>query len=130
MSYGDMPPWADGPDQGKLNSKGYSYLENNFPNLSYISTCEIVELEMDKQNNDDQNNERRVPERIDDSFPETVTNGRRNRRKNERDKSRGVPDIINDIMNDDDDDTNDNDLNLVTMNMYIYRQVTFQTCVK
>ena len=63
-----MPPWGTGPDQGKLNTQGYSYLDKNFPNLSYISTCEIVEVE--KQKNDP--NERRVPESITGRFPEFV----------------------------------------------------------
>mmetsp|Transcript_4233 Transcript_4233/g.5320 ORF Transcript_4233/g.5320 Transcript_4233/m.5320 type:complete len:93 (+) Transcript_4233:160-438(+) len=36
-----MPPWGKGPDQGKIQTEGYAYLEENFPNLDYLSFCQM-----------------------------------------------------------------------------------------
>jgi cyclophilin family peptidyl-prolyl cis-trans isomerase len=47
-SYGDMPPWGEGPDPRKIYEKsGYEYLKREFPKLDYIETCHIVEEEGD-----------------------------------------------------------------------------------
>lgn len=54
--YGDGPPWGDGPwqvglnhvplnlnlKQSKIRHQGYSYLDEEFPNLDYIKTCETL----------------------------------------------------------------------------------------
>ena len=63
--------------------QNYLYLKSDYPELSYISTCEIVDI---------------VTEEDDEEFdsPQRITD------------RGGVPDELNDIMNDDDDDTNDN----------------------
>jgi cyclophilin family peptidyl-prolyl cis-trans isomerase len=39
-SYGDMPPWGEGPVQGKIFS-GRSYIEDNFPLTDKFSTCTV-----------------------------------------------------------------------------------------
>jgi len=42
-SYGDMPPWGEGPDSGKIYEKdGYEYLKRDFPEMDYISNCQVV----------------------------------------------------------------------------------------
>ena len=42
-SYGDMPPWGQGPDPQKIYPKdGYEYLKREFPDLDYIESCDIV----------------------------------------------------------------------------------------
>jgi len=38
----DMPPWGDGPKQGKIKQLGLSYLQENYPELSYIRKCQVV----------------------------------------------------------------------------------------
>lgn len=41
--YGDLPPHGDGPDPQLIyKENGYEYLKKNFPNMSYIATCQIV----------------------------------------------------------------------------------------
>mmetsp|Transcript_11785 Transcript_11785/g.13578 ORF Transcript_11785/g.13578 Transcript_11785/m.13578 type:complete len:283 (-) Transcript_11785:49-897(-) len=40
--YGDMPPWGNGPNPGKINAEGYSYLEENYPQISYLTYCKIA----------------------------------------------------------------------------------------
>jgi len=48
-SYGDMPPWGEGPDPQKIYRKdGYHYLKTEFPSMSYIEKCEIVWDSLDK----------------------------------------------------------------------------------
>merc|ERR1719333_1709448 len=42
--YGDGPPWGDGPPQGKL-WQGYEFLDEEYPNLSYLERCEIVKAD-------------------------------------------------------------------------------------
>ncbi|HVC08605.1 MAG TPA: peptidylprolyl isomerase [Elusimicrobiota bacterium] len=39
--YGDGPPSGSGPDQGRLQSEGNSYLQSSFPNLDYVKTAVI-----------------------------------------------------------------------------------------
>jgi hypothetical protein len=39
-SYGDMPPWGNGPVQGKIHS-GRSYIEDNFPLTDKFLTCTV-----------------------------------------------------------------------------------------
>lgn len=39
-SYGDMPPWGQGPVQGKIHS-GRSYIEDNFPLTDKFHTCTV-----------------------------------------------------------------------------------------
>jgi peptidyl-prolyl cis-trans isomerase A (cyclophilin A) len=42
-SYGDMPPWGEGPDPQLIYPpNGYEYLKRSFPQLDYIETCRIV----------------------------------------------------------------------------------------
>lgn len=47
FEYGDSPPWGKGPDQQKIWTGGYKYLEDNFPNLSYIQSCGRLETDYD-----------------------------------------------------------------------------------
>ena len=42
-SYGDMPPWGQGPAQGKIYS-GRSYIENNFPKTDSFIRCRTERL--------------------------------------------------------------------------------------
>jgi peptidyl-prolyl cis-trans isomerase A (cyclophilin A) len=43
-SYGDMPPWGQGPDPQLIYKEdGYEYLQKKFPNMDYIEACQIVE---------------------------------------------------------------------------------------
>ena len=44
MGYGDIPPYGTGPNPSKIYGQGYGYLGIKFPKLTYIDTCEIVEL--------------------------------------------------------------------------------------
>jgi peptidyl-prolyl cis-trans isomerase A (cyclophilin A) len=42
-SYGDIPPWGEGPDPQKIfHEDGYEYLEEHFPEMSYIHDCKII----------------------------------------------------------------------------------------
>lgn len=43
-SYGDMPPWGQGPAPGKIWQQGYEYLRREFPRISYLDTCRVVDL--------------------------------------------------------------------------------------
>mmetsp|Transcript_21540 Transcript_21540/g.33478 ORF Transcript_21540/g.33478 Transcript_21540/m.33478 type:complete len:205 (-) Transcript_21540:72-686(-) len=38
----DMPPWGQGPEQHRLRNEGRQYIENNFPDLTFINKCEEV----------------------------------------------------------------------------------------
>jgi peptidyl-prolyl cis-trans isomerase A (cyclophilin A) len=41
-SYGDMPPWGEGPDPQQIyHEDGYEYLKEQFPEMSYIQYCKI-----------------------------------------------------------------------------------------
>jgi hypothetical protein len=42
-SYGDMPPWGKGPNQGKIHS-GPSYIEDNFPKTDKFIKCRTERL--------------------------------------------------------------------------------------
>jgi peptidyl-prolyl cis-trans isomerase A (cyclophilin A) len=41
--YGEGAPNGNGPDQGRLQSQGNAYLEQDFPKLDFIKTSTIVE---------------------------------------------------------------------------------------
>ena len=40
-SYGDMPPWGNGPEQPKIAVGGRAYIEENFPNLDKFLRCVV-----------------------------------------------------------------------------------------
>lgn len=40
--YGDMPPRGGGPDPRQIQTKGYQYLEREFPRLDTIKTAHVV----------------------------------------------------------------------------------------
>lgn len=41
--YGDMPPRGNGPDPKQIQTKGYNYLDREFPRLDTITTAKVVE---------------------------------------------------------------------------------------
>lgn len=41
--YGDMPPWGQGPEQGRIRREGVQYMETNFPLMDRFEAC-IVEI--------------------------------------------------------------------------------------
>jgi cyclophilin family peptidyl-prolyl cis-trans isomerase len=45
-SYGDMPPWGEGPVQGRIHN-GPQYIENNFPLTDKFDTCQVERLGKD-----------------------------------------------------------------------------------
>mmetsp|Transcript_15059 Transcript_15059/g.25898 ORF Transcript_15059/g.25898 Transcript_15059/m.25898 type:complete len:275 (-) Transcript_15059:20-844(-) len=47
FSYGDLPPWGKGPDQGKIVTEGEEYLKN-FPKLDRLTKCYRVTEENKK----------------------------------------------------------------------------------
>ncbi|KAL7547514.1 hypothetical protein ACHAWF_010808 [Thalassiosira exigua] len=46
-SYGDMPPWGKGPQQGPIRNQGARYIEENFPKLDRFQTCTVVSVKPD-----------------------------------------------------------------------------------
>jgi hypothetical protein len=53
-SYGDMPPWGDGPDSSQIyETDGYDYLKREFPEMSYIHECHIVPASEQDDDDDD-----------------------------------------------------------------------------
>lgn len=40
-SYGDMPPWGNGPEQPLIAAHGKAYIEENFPNLDKFLKCTV-----------------------------------------------------------------------------------------
>jgi peptidyl-prolyl cis-trans isomerase A (cyclophilin A) len=40
--YGDAPPNGRGPDQGRIQMEGNSYLKREFPQLDYVTTARLV----------------------------------------------------------------------------------------
>jgi hypothetical protein len=42
-SYGDMPPWGEGPVQGRIHN-GPQYIENNFPLTDKFEICQVERL--------------------------------------------------------------------------------------
>eukprot|EP00008_Paramoeba_atlantica_P012491 CAMPEP_0201482260 /NCGR_PEP_ID=MMETSP0151_2-20130828/6546_1 /ASSEMBLY_ACC=CAM_ASM_000257 /TAXON_ID=200890 /ORGANISM="Paramoeba atlantica, Strain 621/1 / CCAP 1560/9" /LENGTH=374 /DNA_ID=CAMNT_0047864881 /DNA_START=23 /DNA_END=1144 /DNA_ORIENTATION=- len=38
----DLKPWGNGPEQHRIKTEGSSYLEKNYPKLSYIQKCVIT----------------------------------------------------------------------------------------
>jgi hypothetical protein len=44
-SYGDMPPWGNGPPQGKVHQPGY--IEENFPKSDKFLHCKVERLSDD-----------------------------------------------------------------------------------
>jgi peptidyl-prolyl cis-trans isomerase A (cyclophilin A) len=43
-SYGDMPPWGKGPEQGPIRNRGSKYIEENFPLLDKFETCTVSKM--------------------------------------------------------------------------------------
>ena len=41
--YGDAPPRGRGPDQGRIQMEGNSYLEKEFPRLDYVKRAHIID---------------------------------------------------------------------------------------
>merc|ERR1712096_193978 len=41
--YGEGPPSGSGPDLDLLHDKGYGYLRANFPRLTYLDKCKVIE---------------------------------------------------------------------------------------
>jgi peptidyl-prolyl cis-trans isomerase A (cyclophilin A) len=46
--YGEGAPGGNGPDQGRVQMEGNSYLKKDFPNLDYIKSATILPAEMAK----------------------------------------------------------------------------------
>ena len=46
--YGEGAPGGRGPDQGRVQSEGNSYLKKDFPNLDYITSASIVPADTTK----------------------------------------------------------------------------------
>ena len=49
-SYGDMPPWGKGPQQGPIRNQGARYIEENFPKLDKFETCTVTRVEDPRTN--------------------------------------------------------------------------------
>jgi hypothetical protein len=47
-SYGDMPPWGNGPVQGKIHGHP-EYLEENFPELDKFVHCKVERLNVEQE---------------------------------------------------------------------------------
>lgn len=43
-SYGDMPPWGNGPEQHKISQFGRRYIEEQFPDLDEILSCKVERM--------------------------------------------------------------------------------------
>ena len=41
-SYGEIPPWGTAPDQGRIAEEGEPYLKQDYPELDYLQSCEVV----------------------------------------------------------------------------------------
>ena len=41
--YGEGAPHGTGPDQGRVQSEGNAYLDQDFPKLDYVKTATIAE---------------------------------------------------------------------------------------
>jgi peptidyl-prolyl cis-trans isomerase A (cyclophilin A) len=41
-SYGDMPPWGEGPQQGPIRNQGAKYIEEGFPLLDKFNKCNVL----------------------------------------------------------------------------------------
>jgi len=50
-SYGDMPPWGKGPNPQLIYKEdGYDeYLANDFPEMSYIHDCKILDVDVEEE---------------------------------------------------------------------------------
>lgn len=44
-SYGDLPPWGKGPEQGPIRNRGSRYIEENFPLLDKFDTCTVSKMD-------------------------------------------------------------------------------------
>lgn len=58
-SYGDMPPWGKGPEQGKVHGHP-EYIENNFPKIDKFIRCRTERLNTMKDDDDNKINNRIV----------------------------------------------------------------------
>jgi len=47
-SYGDMPPWGKGPEQGKIYT-GRNYIDQNFPHTDKFITCQVERKEDEEE---------------------------------------------------------------------------------
>jgi lipopolysaccharide export LptBFGC system permease protein LptF len=43
-SYGDMPPWGKGPQQGEIKKQGAEYINENFPLTDRFETCTVQRI--------------------------------------------------------------------------------------
>lgn len=48
-SYGDMPPWGKGPEQGPIRNRGIQYIAENFPLLDQFHTCTVSKMEASQE---------------------------------------------------------------------------------
>jgi len=48
--YGEGAPGGRGPDQGRIQMEGNTYLKKDFPNLDYIKSATILSVELPAKN--------------------------------------------------------------------------------
>ncbi len=48
FSYGDMPPWGKGPNQGKIHGHP-EYIEDNFPETDKFIHCKVERLNVEQE---------------------------------------------------------------------------------
>lgn len=70
-SYGDMPPWGEGPDPRLIyEENGYNYLQKEFPELSFIEKCEITSFKFTPMEEYDYNDDEYDDDDDDDAYGE------------------------------------------------------------